>query len=69
MLEFIILLLYFMRLHSLKHEKRKKIVLNSKWHQNPRWMPKYAFEIASTESRLFQNAFLRSFYFAIAKLL
>jgi hypothetical protein len=30
-LEFIILILYFMRLHSLNHEKRKKIVSNSKW--------------------------------------
>jgi hypothetical protein len=58
-----------MRLHSLKHETRKKIVLNSKWRQNPRWMPKFVFDIACTEFRLFQNAFLRSFYFAIAKLL
>jgi hypothetical protein len=23
-------------------KKRKKIVLNSKWRQNPRWMPKYS---------------------------
>jgi hypothetical protein len=38
-----------MRLHSLKHEKRKKNVLNSKWRQNPRWVPKFVFEIASTE--------------------
>jgi hypothetical protein len=58
-----------MRLHSLKHEKRKKIILNSKWRQNARWMPKFVFHIASTEFRLFQNAFLRSLYFAIAKLL
>jgi hypothetical protein len=36
MLEFIVLILYFMRLHSLKHEKRKKNILNSKWRQNPR---------------------------------
>jgi hypothetical protein len=36
MLELIVLILYFMRLHSLNHEKRKKIVLNSKWRQNPR---------------------------------
>jgi hypothetical protein len=57
-----------MRLHSLKHEKRIKIVLNSKWRQNPRWMPKFVFEIASTEFHLFQKAFLRSFYFDIARL-
>jgi hypothetical protein len=69
MLEFIVLILYFRRLHSLKHEKRKKIVLNSKWRQNPRWMPKFVFDIASTEFRLFQNAFLHSLAFAIAKLL
>jgi hypothetical protein len=24
-----------MRLHSLKYEKRKKTILNSKWRQNP----------------------------------
>jgi hypothetical protein len=58
-----------MRLHSLKHEKRKKTILNSKWRQNPRWMPKFVFDILPTEFRLFQNTFLRSFYFAIAKLL
>jgi hypothetical protein len=58
-----------MRLHLLKHEKREKIVLNSKWRQNPRWMPKLVFDVASTELRLFQNAFLHSFSFAIAKLL
>jgi hypothetical protein len=46
-----------MRLHSLKHENCKKFVLNSKWRQNPRWMPKFVFHIASTEFRLFQNAF------------
>jgi hypothetical protein len=70
MLEFIVLILYFLRLHSLKHAKtRKKIVLNSKWRQNPRWMPKFVFEIAFTEFHLFQNGFLCSFYFAIAKLL
>jgi hypothetical protein len=68
-LEFIVLILYFMRLQSLKHEQRYKIVLNSKWRQNPRWMPKFVFDIASTEFHLFQNAFLRSFYFAIAQLL
>jgi hypothetical protein len=37
-----------MRLHSLKHEKLKKQILNEKWRQNPRWMPKFVFEIAST---------------------
>jgi hypothetical protein len=30
MLEFIVLILHFMRLHSSKHEKRKKFVLSSK---------------------------------------
>jgi hypothetical protein len=58
MLEFIVLILYFMRLHSLIHEKRKKIVLNSKWRQNPRW------NFVS-----FQNAFLRSFYLPVTQLL
>jgi hypothetical protein len=58
-----------MRLRSLKHEKRKKNILNSKWCRNPKWVPKFVFDKASTEFRLFQNAFLRSFYFAIAKLL
>jgi hypothetical protein len=48
MLELIVLILYFMRLYSLKHEKRKKMVSNSKWRQNPRWMPKFVFTIAST---------------------
>jgi hypothetical protein len=65
MLDFIVLILYFMRLHALKHEKGKKIILNSKWRQNPRWMQKFV----STGFRLFQNAFLRFFYFPIAKLL
>jgi hypothetical protein len=44
-LEFIVLILYFMRLHSLKHEKPKKIIVNSKWRQNPRWMPKFVFDM------------------------
>jgi hypothetical protein len=69
MLEFIVLILYFMRLHSLKHEIRKKIVSNSKWRQNPRWMPKFVFDTASTEFRLFQNALLHFFSIAIANLL
>jgi hypothetical protein len=54
-----------MRLHSLKHEKRKKIILNSKWRQKPRWMPKCVCNIAFTQFHIFQNAFLRSFYFAL----
>jgi hypothetical protein len=57
-----------MRLHLLKHEKCKKNILNSKWRQNPRWMPKFVFDIASTDFRFFQNAFLRYFCFAITKL-
>jgi hypothetical protein len=69
MLEFIVLILYFMRLHSLKHEICKKFISKSKWRQNPRWMPKFVFDIAFSEFHLFQNAFLRSCYFAITKLL
>jgi hypothetical protein len=65
MLQFIVLILFFKRLHSLKHEKRKKITLNSKWCQNPRWMSKFVFNITYTEFRLFQNAFLRSFYLVL----
>jgi hypothetical protein len=61
MLVFIDLILYFMRLQSLKHEKRQKIVLNSKLRQNPRWMPKFVFDM-STELCLFQNAFLHFFF-------
>jgi hypothetical protein len=55
MLEFIVLILYFMRLRSLKHEKRKKNILNSKWCRNPKWVPTFVFDKASTEFRLFQN--------------
>jgi hypothetical protein len=58
-----------MHLHSLKHEKRIKIIVNSNWRQNLRWRPKFVFDIASTEFYLFQKVFLRSFYFAIIKLL
>jgi hypothetical protein len=58
-----------MRLHLLKHENCIKIVLNSKWRQNPRWMQKFVFDIESTDFRFFQNAFLGSFCFAITKLL
>jgi hypothetical protein len=52
-----------MRLHSLKHEKRKKIVLNSKWRQNPRWMPKFVFDIASTEVVFLERFF--AFFFLL----
>jgi hypothetical protein len=46
----------------MKNEKKNSS--NPKWRQNPRWMPKFVFDIASTEFRLFQKAFFRSFYFA-----
>jgi hypothetical protein len=53
--------MYFMRLHSLQQEKRKKIVSNSKWRQNPKWMLKFVLYISSTEFCLFQNAFFLVF--------
>jgi hypothetical protein len=44
MLEFIVLILCFIRLHSLKYEKRKKFVLNSKWrHSNEKPQSKVYF--------------------------
>jgi hypothetical protein len=57
MLELIVLVLYFMRLHPLKKDKTLKIILNSIWCQNPRWLPKIVFGIASSKIRFFKMLF------------
>jgi hypothetical protein len=56
-----ILLPHFMHLHSLKQGKREKIVLNSKWRQNPRWMLKLVSDYRLQNFVFFKPLFCISF--------
>jgi hypothetical protein len=58
-----------MRLHLLKHEKRKKNSLKFKMAPESKMDATKNFDQASTEFHFFHNASLRSFCFAITKLL
>jgi hypothetical protein len=55
MLDFIVLVLKFMRMHSLQIEKHKKIVLNSKWCLSQRCLPKIVFDRWFTKLLFFKT--------------